>query len=184
MSLPASTATCPHCGAHLQGVRLPDETNYDRKVHWACFNDECTYFVEGWDWMMEQYEAKASYRYRVEPKSGVSSPLPVWSAAALRDRIVDLHAEDEVVMTTAVKAADVTTAGAGRTGKKKAGTKKTTKKAGKKKTTKKAGKKKTTKKAGKKKTAGAGKASKKKLVGRKAGTKKTGGPRKTSKKNR
>jgi hypothetical protein len=40
--------------------------------------------------MWEQYQVKASYRYRVtEPETGSTSPLAVWSETALIDRIID-----------------------------------------------------------------------------------------------
>jgi hypothetical protein len=39
--------------------------------------------------MEEHYAVKASYRYRVDPASGHSSPLAVWSADAIKDRILD-----------------------------------------------------------------------------------------------
>ena len=38
--------------------------------------------------MMEKYEAKASYRYRLDPKTGAASPLAVWSETAMLDRII------------------------------------------------------------------------------------------------
>jgi hypothetical protein len=39
--------------------------------------------------MQANYEVRCSYRFRlVDPASGASSPLPVWSNSALRDRIV------------------------------------------------------------------------------------------------
>jgi hypothetical protein len=93
MASPPPTANCPHCGDHLRGVELPRETNYDEAVHWACFNNDCPYYQEGWEWMSERFEVKASYRYRVDPSSGKAIPLPVWSDDALRDMLVDDEGE-------------------------------------------------------------------------------------------
>lgn len=85
-----SAFTCPHCGARLVGVELPLETGWAEHPQWVCFNDECSYFLDGWTWMWDNYRAKASYRFRVvDVESGTTSPLPVWSTTALRDRIVD-----------------------------------------------------------------------------------------------
>ena len=39
--------------------------------------------------MEEHYAVKASYRYRVDPANGRPSPLAVWSADALKDRIIE-----------------------------------------------------------------------------------------------
>lgn len=80
---------CPHCGARLQAFELPDDTGWDADVQFACFNDDCSYYREGWSWMWDNYRIKASYRYRVvTPEKGTTSPLGVWSETALRDRIV------------------------------------------------------------------------------------------------
>ncbi len=82
--------TCPHCGERLEAFSLPDGTGWDDRLQWACFNDECPYFKEGWDWMWEHYRAKASYRYRVvNAETGKCSPLAVWSPNAIRDRIIE-----------------------------------------------------------------------------------------------
>jgi hypothetical protein len=82
--------TCPHCGERLKAFALPDGTGWDAPVQWACFNDDCPYFKDGWDWMWEHYRAKASYRYRVvNAETGKSSPLAVWSPNAVRDRIIE-----------------------------------------------------------------------------------------------
>jgi hypothetical protein len=89
MNLPAHLRTCPHCGATLQQISIPEETGWDHPFHWVCFNDDCYYYQEGWAWMFEQYEAKASYRYRVIPETGQASPIAVWSPTALKDRIVE-----------------------------------------------------------------------------------------------
>jgi hypothetical protein len=39
--------------------------------------------------MWEQYRQKASYRYALNPTTGASMMIPVWSDSATRDRIVE-----------------------------------------------------------------------------------------------
>jgi hypothetical protein len=80
--------TCPHCGAELQAFELPEAGGWSGRYHLACFSDECPYYRRGWEWMMSQYQAKASYRYRLDPESGCASPIAVWSETALLDRII------------------------------------------------------------------------------------------------
>jgi hypothetical protein len=80
---------CPHCDALLQPFKLPDEGGWDTDFHVACFNDECSYYIKGWQWMQERYGVKSSYRYRLDPSTGHASPIAVWSPTALRDRIID-----------------------------------------------------------------------------------------------
>lgn len=80
---------CPHCQSKLLRFTTPPATSWGGNIHLACFNDECPYFVRGWKWMAEKYEAHASYRFMVNPLNGAIGPLPVWSAQALRDCIVE-----------------------------------------------------------------------------------------------
>lgn len=89
MTLTAQQPVCPHCNETLQPFELPDNTGWQTEFHLACFNDECAYFQRGWKHMDEHYAVKASYRYRVDPATGKASPLAVWSADALKDRILD-----------------------------------------------------------------------------------------------
>ena len=73
----------------LQAFELPEAGGWDSEFHLACFNDECPYFVRGWKHMKANYEVNASYRHRFDPFTGKASPLAVWSANALKDRIID-----------------------------------------------------------------------------------------------
>jgi hypothetical protein len=71
-------------------IAVPDSTGWDGETpHWVCFNDDCEYFRDGWDWMWQQYRQKVSYRYRVvDLETGATSPLAVRSARALRNLIL------------------------------------------------------------------------------------------------
>jgi len=77
----ASRATCPHCGAQLTPLDLP-EAFFEHAHDLACFNDECPYYVRGWAWMEQQYGVRSSYRYRIDAQSGHASPLAVCVARA------------------------------------------------------------------------------------------------------
>jgi hypothetical protein len=89
LTTPQQHPVCPHCSEALQAFELPDNTGWEGDFQLACFNDECPYFQRGWKHMDEHYAVKASYRYRVNPSNGKASPLAVWSADALKDRVID-----------------------------------------------------------------------------------------------
>jgi hypothetical protein len=91
----AGQPRCPHCNATLQPFTLPDAGGWDSDFHLACFNDECSYYRRGWEWMRERYGVSSSYRYRVDPATGVASPIAVWSPDALKSRIVDAEITEE-----------------------------------------------------------------------------------------
>ena len=81
--------TCPHCGKDLAAWKVPEMACWGTRIQYVCFNDECSYFTKGWEWMRDKYEVKASYRYRLDPETGEEGPLPVWSADALKSGIIE-----------------------------------------------------------------------------------------------
>ncbi|MDP8239653.1 MAG: hypothetical protein P9X24_11240 [Candidatus Hatepunaea meridiana] len=79
---------CSHCSELMKKMEMPNEAAYDSPFMYVCFNDDCPYYVKGWEWMLEKYNVKTSYRHRINPSTGFESPLPVWSKDAMRDRII------------------------------------------------------------------------------------------------
>ena len=81
--------SCPHCERRLKKWRVPDGATWCEEFLLVCFNDDCSYYTEGWSWMKEQYSQQASYRYMLNPTTGASSMIPVWSEDATRNMIVE-----------------------------------------------------------------------------------------------
>lgn len=81
--------TCPHCGTDLKKWRVPEGASWDDEYFLVCFNDTCSYYVEGWKWMEEQYRQKASFRYAFNPGQNGALMIPVWSDTATREMIIE-----------------------------------------------------------------------------------------------
>lgn len=94
--MPDIAKTCRHCGSKLKKWRVPDGASWEEEYFLVCFNDECSYYREGWTWMMEQYGQHASYRFAINPRDGTSLMIPVWSETATRNLIMEEgEGEDE-----------------------------------------------------------------------------------------
>ena len=85
---------CPHCGGKLVRWANPESSSWSGEFQYVCFNDECPYFVRGWLWMKEHFDVKASYRFRLDPTTGETGPLPVWSKQARRSSVIAEQARE------------------------------------------------------------------------------------------
>ncbi len=83
------TECCPYCNQPMKKWSPPPDSSWGDHWQWVCFNDECEYFRNGWKWMKDRYNVRASYRHRKHPITGETGPLPVWSLTALRADIID-----------------------------------------------------------------------------------------------
>ncbi len=88
-------SVCPHCGQKMKRWRVPENSTWTTEYQFVCFNDECSYYVKGWEWMQSQYQVTSSYRCRVNPETGKDAPLPVWSPDAHKDMIIPDDKSDD-----------------------------------------------------------------------------------------
>ncbi len=85
---------CPYCGDGLKKWEVPHspfeiDCWYDTDFLHICFNDDCPYFLRGWDWMWTRLRRNVSYRHMYNPATGKGGPIPVPTYYALKDGIVE-----------------------------------------------------------------------------------------------
>jgi len=80
---------CPYCNQEMKKWRTPPFSTWGTEFQWVCFNDECPYYVRGWEHIMKTQGVKASYRHRLNPLTGKGGPLPCWSPEAHKDQIIE-----------------------------------------------------------------------------------------------
>ena len=80
---------CPHCGKKMNKWNSPSWTDWDAYFLFVCFNDDCPYFVRGWDLLEKQQNVHASYRHAEHPETGKTFPLVVNTKDARKDGIVE-----------------------------------------------------------------------------------------------
>lgn len=84
--------TCKYCKGELKKVYLPSDSDWGVEYLFLCLNDDCGYFVRGWDWMWNNFQVVASYRYMVNPFTGYDGPYPVSRENDIKNAYVE-HTE-------------------------------------------------------------------------------------------
>ncbi len=85
--------TCHHCESKLVKWTVPVESSWNEEYFYACFNDDCSYYLKGWEHMKEKFQQRTSYRFAISPDTGSSLMIPVWSASATRNLIEEERQE-------------------------------------------------------------------------------------------
>ena len=85
------TLRCPHCDQKMNKWAVPEnpfEATWDNEYLYICFNDNCPYYVRGWDHVYKTTSRIASYRFMYNQEKDICSPIPVPSSKALRESII------------------------------------------------------------------------------------------------
>ena len=86
------TLQCPHCDEKMKKWAVPEnpfEATWDNEFLYICFNDNCPYYVRGWDHVYRTTSRIASYRFMYNQDKDICSPIPVPSSKALRESIIN-----------------------------------------------------------------------------------------------
>ncbi len=89
------TPVCKYCGKKMAKVLLPPDNDWGVEFLMICMNDECSYYVRGWNWMMEKYNVKASYRYKLDTATGIDGPIPVVTPDDFKNQMVVKFSEHD-----------------------------------------------------------------------------------------
>jgi SAM-dependent methyltransferase len=86
------TLCCPYCGEKMLKWAVPENPfsqTWDNEFMYICFNDDCPYYVRGWDHMAREVQKSISYRLMYNPERDYCLPIPVPTPFALREGIVE-----------------------------------------------------------------------------------------------
>jgi len=85
-----NTLGCPYCGERLKKWQVPQTafTEWPNEFMYVCINDECPYFVRGWD-VMAAMGNRCSYRLMYDPLTDCCQPISVFNASNLKDGVIE-----------------------------------------------------------------------------------------------
>lgn len=95
---------CPHCGANMVIWECPlmtfgDGLGWGTPYLYACFNDDCTLYVDGWAEIYEQQAVTASYRCICDPTNMKMDCMLVYGREGGKGCIIDeeIRAREEAL---------------------------------------------------------------------------------------
>ncbi|MBF0608523.1 MAG: hypothetical protein SFH39_13395 [Candidatus Magnetobacterium sp. LHC-1] len=85
---------CPYCGQKMKKTETPrfnlsDGLGWCTPYLYVCFNDECSFYVQGWTQIMNNYGKVASYRCIYYPETGDMDTICVYTSDGLRGQIIE-----------------------------------------------------------------------------------------------
>lgn len=85
-----NTLCCPYCGERLKKWKVPQSvfTEWPNEFMYVCLNDDCTYFIQGWE-SMAAMGRHCSFRLMYDPLTDTCNPMPLSNSDKLRDGIVE-----------------------------------------------------------------------------------------------
>ncbi len=88
--------TCPHCNqeltlCHAPPIHVGDGLGWGSEYLFICLNDDCPLFVNGWEYIENQYGHVGSYRHMQIPNSNESYNMMVAGKTAFTGNIVDIE---------------------------------------------------------------------------------------------
>jgi hypothetical protein len=88
---------CPHCSGtlslcHAPSVHVGDGLGWGSEYLFICLNDTCPLFVNGWDYIANQYGHVGSYRHMEIPNSKETYNMMVVGKDAFTGSIIDIEA--------------------------------------------------------------------------------------------
>ena len=84
------TLRCPYCDTPLKKWEVPQSLfiQWPNEYFYICFNDDCPYFLQGWEAMSAQGR-HCSYRLMYDDMTNSCQPAPVVNRETLRDGIIE-----------------------------------------------------------------------------------------------
>lgn len=87
---------CPHCSGplslcHAPSVHVGDGLGWGSEYLFICLNDTCSLFVNGWDYIANQYGHVGSYRHMEIPNSKETYNMMVVGKEAFTGSIIDIE---------------------------------------------------------------------------------------------
>ncbi len=88
---------CPHCRqeltlCHAPPIHVGDGLGWGSEYLFICLNDECPLFINGWEYIENQYGHVGSYRHMEIPNSNESYNMMVAGKSAFTGSVVDIEA--------------------------------------------------------------------------------------------